>query len=244
MRSERVSAVAAGVFVMLAGLAGISQAEVITIPNASFELPMVVRDETNPFGALPYIDDWDETAVGPADEFDQNTGAFLNTDPLSSDHITNADGNQLAFVSTLIGNDLRQQLATTFVPGQRYHLTVGVASSFNFPPGADEQLELALFYRDGDVEHLIASSLVSGSEVSPTALTGFSVDTPVAGVSDAWANQPIGVLIRPWPGDPDDTAGEGFWDVDNVRLTAVPEPASMALLAFGTLALTSRRRRR
>ena len=60
---------------------GFVRGESIPVPNFSFELPAVTRDEMNPFGALPFIDDWDETEVGLQDEFDQNTGVFLNIDP-------------------------------------------------------------------------------------------------------------------------------------------------------------------
>ncbi len=195
-------------------------AETINVPNFSFELPPVTRDEQNPFGALPYIDDWDETAIGPADEFDQNTGVFLNTDPQSPDHITNAHLDRLAFVSSLIGNDLRQELADNFEPGRHYRLTVAVATSSYFGVGADEELEVGLFYFDGGVEQTIASSFVAGSEVNATSLIDVSIVTPLVTVNDAWANQPIGILIRPSIADPDDTEGEGFWDVDYVRLKA------------------------
>jgi hypothetical protein len=188
-------------------------------------MPPVVRDEMNPFGALPFIDDWDETAVGLADENDQNTGVFINTEPREPDHITNAHLDRLAFISSLIGNDVRQELTDTFTVGTSYELTVAVGTSATFGVGATEELEIALFYFDGGVEQVVASTHVAGSEVGTTVLVDVVVELPVVSGGDAWANLPIGVLIRPSVTDPDDAAGEGFWNADHVRLEAVvPTP--------------------
>lgn len=194
--------------------------ETIVVPNFSFESPPVVRDEMNPFGALPFIDDWDETAVGPADEMDQNTGVFINTDPGSPDHITNLDLDRAAFLSSLIGNDVRQELTDTFEVGRSYQLTVAVGTSFTFPVDATEELEIALFYFDGGVEQVVASANVSGAAAGITTLTDVVVNAAVVASGDPWAGQPLGVLIRPSITDPDDTMGEGFWNVDFVRLEA------------------------
>jgi len=208
----------------------------IPVPNFSFESPPVERNEKNPFGALPFLDDWDETAVGLGDEDDQNTGVFLNTDSPAPDHVTNSHLDRLAFISSLIGNDLRQELVTFFEPGTSYTFTVGVATSFTFPVGATEELEIALFYFDGGVEQVIASNTISGSAVNTTSLVDVTVATPVVELTDEWANQPIGVLIRPLPTDPDDSAGEGFWDADFVRLER--SQAAPAISTWGLVTAT------
>jgi len=216
--------------------------EPVTVPNFSFESPPVMRDEQNPFGALPFIDDWDETAVGPADELDQNTGVFLNTDAPAPDHITNSHLDRLAFISSLIGNDVRQELSATFTPGWTYELTVAVATSFTFPVGAGEELEIALFYFDGGVEQVIASTLVAGSEVNATSLIDVTVSLPPVDADAPWADQPIGILIRPSTTDADDSLGEGFWDADHVRLEAtdarIPALSALAMtvVALGLVA--------
>jgi len=199
-------------------------AEPIDVPNFSFEAPPVTRDAENPFGALPWIDDWDETAIGPDDEMDQNTGVFLNTGPLDPTYIANAHLDRLAFISSLVGNDLRQELTAAFAPGRHYRLTVGVCKSLYFAVGADEELEIALFYFDGGVEHVVASSFVAGSQVGSNLLLDVTTITRVVDVNDPWASRPIGILIRPRVDDPDDTTGEGFWDADNVRLESFPPP--------------------
>lgn len=217
--------------IVLFALTAVASAAPINVPNFSFESPAVVRDMDNPFGALPFIDDWDETAVGDADEFDQNSGVFLNTDPMSPDFITNAHLERLAFVSSLVGNDLRQQLVASYIPGQPYSLTVAAGTSAMFPVGSTEELEIALTYLNAGVEQVIGSTRVLGSQVGATALSDFSLSIPPVDPTDAWANQPIGILIRPAIDDVSDLDGEGFWNLDNVRL--VPEPATLALLAIG-----------
>jgi hypothetical protein len=46
---------------------------------------------------------------------------------------------------------------------------------------------------------------------------------------DAWAGKNIGIKIESLLGD-----GNGYWDMDNARLTAiVPEPTSLSLATIG-----------
>jgi len=226
--------------VLVLACTGAASAAPLTVLNSSFESPAVIRDDQNPFGALPFIDDWDETAPGDLDEFDQNTGVFINTDSSSPDFVTNAHLERMAFVNSAIGNDLRQNLTATYVPGTSYSMTVAVGTSFMFGVGSAEELEIALAYLDGGMEHIIGSTMILGSQVTTTALSDFNVTIPTVLAGDAWANQPIGLLIRPAIDDVDDLDGEGFWNLDNVRV--VPEPASLTLLAIaGLLAARFRR---
>jgi hypothetical protein len=238
--------------IFLAGTAS-AWGQTIPVPNFSFEMPPVTRDEQNPFGALPFIDDWDETAVGLHDEDDQNTGVFLNTDFGEPDHITNADLDRLAFISSLNGNAVRQELAELYQPGLTYTLTVAVGTSSVFPVTGNETLEVALFYFDGGTEILINQwELVTASEVSATALIDVVVPELEVGKNDPWVMKPIGILIRPlFEEESGDTEGEGFWNIDFVRLEAVGTPipavstwglATTALLlaTLGTLALGRR----
>lgn len=221
-------------------LSVVAAADPIAIPNFSFEMPPVVRDEQNPFGALPFIDDWDETMVGPDDEFDQNTGNFLNTDPGNPDHITNSDSDRLAFLSSLIGNAIRQNLAATYQVGEGYKFTVAVGKSFTFPVGASEQLQVALFHVNGGSEQIIASTLVSGSDVGTTMLSDISVTLQNVAPGDPWAGQPIGVMVRPSVTDSNDNDGEGFWNVDFARLertSSVPASSTWGLAALALLML-------
>lgn len=220
----------------------------VNVPNFSFEMPPVVRDEQNPFGALPYIDDWDETALGDFDEFDQNTGNFLNTEPESPDHVTNSHVDRMAFISSLIGNDLRQAIGEDFSPGWSYELKVAIGKSSTFPVGNTEALEVALFYFNGGSEQIIASTTIMGSQVGTTSLLDVTVSLGTVQINDAWAGEPIGVLVRPATDDPDEKDGEGFWNLDHVRLVKsnplVPATSTWGLVALslltavaGTLAL-------
>jgi hypothetical protein len=203
-------------------LIAVVSADPIAIPNFSFESPTVSRNVKNPFGALPLIAEWDETGVGPGDEFNQNTGVFLNTDVGEPDHIVNAEQDQLAFLSSLTGNAVRQELPDVYVPGRTYTFTVGVAKSLTLPVGATEQLEVALYSLSGGVEQAIVSTFVSGSQVTSTSLLDVTVTSPEVEAGHTWAGKPVGLLIRPSIADPDDEDGEGFWDVDNARLEVVP----------------------
>jgi len=200
-------------------------ADPIALPNFSFEEPPVTRDGANPFGALPFIADWDERNVGPLDEFDVDTGNFINTDPGQPDHITNLHLVRAAFVSTLIGNAIRQELPRTYLAGRSYLFTIAVGKSHTFPAGDTELLEVALFYYfDRDVEQIIASTFVSGAQVSTTSLVDVTVISAIVEEGDLWAGRPIGVLVRPFTDDPDDDEGEGFWNLDYARLIESPPP--------------------
>jgi hypothetical protein len=214
----------AGLFLLLIASTA-TAAEPIDVPNFSFESPPVVRDEQNPFGALPWIDDWDETAIGPDDEMEQNTGVFLNTGPTDPTYIANPHLDRLAFISSLLGNDLRQEVTGVFAPGRHFRLTVGVCKSLYFAVADDEKLEIALYYVDNGVEHIVASSFVAGSQVGSNLLVDVTTITRQVDTNDTWANRPIGILIRPAVDDPDDTTGEGFWDADYVRLESYPPQA-------------------
>lgn len=215
----------------------------VNVPNFSFEMPPVVRDEQNPFGALPFIDDWDETAIGLHDEDEQNTGNFLNTEPESPDYIINSHLDRLAFISSLIGNDLRQALGENFSPGWSYELKVAIGKSSTFPVGNTETLEVALFYFNGGIEQVIASTTITGSQVSTTSLVDVTVSLSTVQGGDAWAGEPIGVLVRPATNDPDEKAGEGFWNVDHVRLVKsnplVPATSTWGLVALSLLTAIS-----
>lgn len=234
LRSRSVS-------LILLAFCGVASADPIAIPNFSFELPPVERNEENPFGALPFIDDWDETAIGLGDESDQNTGVFLNTDVGEPDHITNAHLDRLAFVSSLIGNTVRQTLAETYEVGKRYTFTIAIGKSTAFPAGGTEQLEVALYYLNGGIDDIIISRFVSGSQVGTTTLLDVSVTLPYVNSSDPWVGEPIGVLVRPALSDPDDEDGEGFWNVDHARLeelVGIPAASTWGLLVLSIMILT------
>jgi len=189
----------------------------IPIENASFEAPVV---DPNGFGAVPLVDGWTEIDIDTL--FSTNTGVFANTDPNSFDHIVNADGSQLAFLGSQMGNALEQDLDAVYKAGCGYRLTVGVSVSSRFPPAAVEPvdtLELVLYYRDANDVVDIAHQTVEATVQSYTQLQDFSLELPAVQPGDAWAGMSIGIALR--------AAGQpgGFWDMDNVRLVEpLPDP--------------------
>jgi hypothetical protein len=189
----------------------------IPIENASFESPVV---DPEGFGAVPVVDGW--TEIDNDTLFSTNTGVFANTATDSFDHIVNADGGQLAFLGSQMGNSLEQDLDAVYKPGCEYRLTVGVSVSVRFPPSSVEPvdtLELVLYYRDANEVVDIAHRTVEATGQSYTELQDFSLELPMVQPGDAWAGRVIGIALR--------AAGRagGFWDLDNVRLVeSAPDP--------------------
>jgi hypothetical protein len=182
----------------------------ISVKNASFEAPVV---DPNGFGAVPLVDGWMEVDIDTM--FSTNTGVFANTDPNSFDHVINADGSQLAFLGSQMGNALEQDLDAIYKAGCDYRLTVGVSVSSRFPPAVVEPvdtLELVLYYRDANDVVDIAHQTVEATGQSYTQLQDFTLELATVRASDAWAGKNIGIALR--------AAGQagGFWDLDNVRL--------------------------
>jgi len=185
----------------------------IPIENASFELPVV--DPNVNYSEWPFVNGWIEIDLDTLSS--ANTGVFSNTPQGNPDHITNADGNQLAFLSSQEGNALEQDLVATYKAGRSYSLTVAVAISESpfsqLQP--DDTIEIALYYSDPNDPNIhpdIISKTVEAKGLSSTQLQDFSVYLPILNSSDAWAGKTIGIAIR--------ATGQagGFWDLDNVRL--------------------------
>ena len=182
----------------------------IPIENASFEAPVV---DPNGFGAVPLVDGWTEVDIDTL--FSTNTGVFANTEPNSSDHIVNADGNQLAFLGSQQGNALEQDLDAVYKTGCDYRLIVGVSVSGRFPPSTTEPvdtLELVLYYRDANDVVDIAHQTVEATGQFYTQLQDFSLELSTVQAGDDWAGKTIGIALRA-AGQPN-----GFWDLDNARL--------------------------
>lgn len=221
----------------------------IPVPNGSFEAQIAPP-------AYPYIttliDSWqkapkpvwfDENQTGIY--WDQTAGLFQNTPPGFPNHIPNLDGNQGLYFMTLPQVALFQDYQTvawnqavpshsfdvTYEVGQAYQLTVGLIGGLGgMTPGAT--LELALYYRDASDNFITVGAtpvtFAPGVFADPNHFVDFTVDVPHVQAGDAWAGQHLGVRLQSTYGD-----GAGYWDIDNVRLTVVPEPTSAALLLLG-----------
>jgi hypothetical protein len=203
----------------------------IEIGNASFEYP-VIDPCTNPYLAIPMVPLWTELDVDPEGQ-SRNTGIFLNIPADVNTYITNANGQQLAFLCSQQGNALLQDLSAIYVAGKKYRLTVGVCSSYWSPLLSTAILNLALYYIDGNVRSDVAVAEIAATDLTATTLVDFSVIAPTVRSSDAWAGKNIGVAIR--------ATGElgRFWDIDNVRLNefqAFPDFTGNSFVDFSDFA--------
>jgi len=226
----------------LAACIGTLRAGPINVPNASFESPVV------PFVSVN-IDSW-QKADQPA-WYDTNdgpwidkVGIFSNTPPAStSDHIDNIDGNQAIWLfvvpevalfqdyDTLAWNDTVPSHAfnATYDPGKSYHLTVGViGTGGGMLQGAT--VELDLYYRDASSNKVIvATTTVTNLPTvfsNNTHFVYFNVDTPTVKTGDPWAGQHIGIQLL--SSIVDTNLEGGYWDLDNVRLSSILEPALLS----------------
>ncbi|MGA2035920.1 MAG: PEP-CTERM sorting domain-containing protein [Thermoguttaceae bacterium] len=222
--------------------------EMIPIPNGSFEDPTV--GNAAPY-ASPDMSDWQKSPPpswwagtgASTDQWYQSVGTFLN---VPFEPIDNVDGNQAAFMFSNPGLEISQQLTNTFQVGTSYQLTVGIAGgSYGMAIGCP--MEIGLYYLDGSGNQVMAgtttvvndATLAQGSYV--THLTDYQLTIPAVAASDPWAGQNIGVALIQTA---DLSNAGGYWDIDNVRLTATtaPEPGSIALLVAGLAMLVLRRR--
>jgi hypothetical protein len=219
-------------------------AQPINLPNGSFESQLAGP----PFYADTRIDSWskvpkpayfDEVAYGFL--WDQTAGVFVN--PVNP--YVNLDGNQAAYLLSFPQVTLFQDYGSLdwddtqpshafnalYVPGLAYELTVGV---FGKQMAEGATLDLSLYYRDsGDNIVTVNSTTVTYAAANfstngALSLLEVQVDVPTVLAGDAWANQNIGIKLESTFG-----TGSGYWDIDNVRLTAIPEPSTLGLMGVG-----------
>ncbi|PWU21656.1 MAG: hypothetical protein C5B50_01200 [Verrucomicrobia bacterium] len=233
-------------------------AQPISVPNFSFE------SQTAP-ASYPYVninvDFWQKAPepayYGPAIGMPYGipwagtAGVFLDVNPYA-----NHDGVQCGYILGFPQVTLFQDYSSspthdfnaTFDVGKSYDLTIGVFGKNTLAPGST--LDLSLYYLDGSGNHVsVATTTVTYSAAAfptntPLSLIDYHVDVPTVQASDAWAGKNIGIQLLSTT--PLELSTGGNWDFDNVRLTAVPEPATVALfsLAAGCFLTTRKRSRR
>lgn len=215
-------------------------AQAINVPNGSFESP------TPPPGypATPQMDFWqkpptpswfDSTQFGGL-TWDQLSGLFPNTQVGASDHIDNVDGQQAAYLFSVPGVGVSQELPSTYTVGYSYTLTAGILGSGGLANGS--VLSLELYYVNNGIQTAIATTPVTASATAfPVAnhFYDFSVTVPTVQSSDAFVGKQIGLALTAVS-----STGGGYWDLDNVRLvstTTVPEPSASLLFISGACVL-------
>lgn len=225
-------------------VSGSVSAQSIAVPNASFESPTTPQG----FPAFPQVDLWQKTAQVPGIPlpdgitWDQLAGVFPNTPAGTGNHIDNLSGNQAAYMLSIPGVGLYQNLANTFEVGNSYSLTLGILGGGGIAEGSS--FEVSLYYTDSanSLTPVASSSITYTAAAFPTAthLMDYQVTLPAVQAGDAWAGKAIGIRLLSTFG-----TGAGYWDLDNVRLTMVPEPTSIALVAlgFGGMLMAVRRSR-
>lgn len=231
------------------------QAQSIAVPNYSFESQSAVGW---PFGTNPFLDAWQKNAepaffgmISGGLPWYGTAGAFIGTAPNSPNPYANLDGTQagyiLAFPQVALFQDysISPAFDATFEIGKSYNLTLGVYGSSLLAPGST--LQLSLYYRD-DLNNKISLGATTITYTAATfpvvtgpSLIDYSVNLPTVQAGDAWAGKHIGIQIESTT--PMELTSGRNWDFDNVRLTAVPEPASLGLLGLGGLMLVRLRRR-
>jgi hypothetical protein len=253
-------ATCAAIAASLLGTAAI-HADSIFVPNGSFESQSGVGQ---PFGVNLNIDSWERPPNPGIPEggpngfyWVQSAGVFVGTAPSSPNPYSNLDGTQAAYILSIPGAGLYQDNQSIDWTGGMtgLHATYNVGASYQFTLGVFGKgmidgystLQLSLYYRDGLGNRVnigstpIVFSSTTFNPAGPFTLVDYSVNLPTVQVGDAWANQNIGIGIDSTLGD-----GNGYWDMDNVRLTLVPEPSTLALAGLGMagFAITSWRARR
>lgn len=219
-------------------------AQPISVSNPSFESQAV-----NPiiFPVDFRVDSWQKAPQpgyftnSPQLTWDQTVGLFNGT---LQNPYSNLAGNQATYMLSFPGAGIFQDnlstdwsgavngLNATFQVGSAYQFTLGVFGKEMMENYSS--LQLSLFYRNGanmvnvGTPTTITFNSTTFNPAGPLALVDFSVTTPIVQIGDAWAGQNIGIRIDSMLG-----TGQGYWDLDNVRLTAVPEPTALSLLAIG-----------
>jgi hypothetical protein len=232
-------------FVVVAAVVALSpvalRADIIAVGNFSFESPDASSagywHNTNP---VPTLNDWGWAPATPAGVGNiwgaviYNSGAIL---PVVSGVVGSqygyCDSDNSGGTNPRDGT-LAQELSATYEAGKSYTMTVGVAMAGNSSGSYGQTLDLELAWRSTTGYGILATTPITPSQISTSALTPFSVTVPVLGALDAAVGNHIELaFVNHAP-----TGGVGSWAFDNVQLiSATPEPGAMVIIVTGVLSL-------
>jgi len=219
-------------------------AQNIPVVNPSFESPQVPPG----FPALPSVSGWQKNPAPPpefgipADQWENLAGIFPNPAVGDPRHITNLDGNQVAFLFAVPGVSLFQETASPFTAGLSYTLDVGVRGGGALTPGTEFKVSLYYVSAGSRVPLNSTTIVATAGLVTTTELENVRVSVPTVQIEDAWAGKNLGVELS--AATPNGAAGIAYWEIDKVQVSSVPEPKMLALLAAGAAVLTLAVRRR
>jgi hypothetical protein len=240
------------------------RADLLPVQNATFSRPLVSLAQQ----ASPFLQGTGWTTNGPElMEFPPGSGYWVNIGTLvwqnppvgAYNHVDNlitdptvslADDPDpsnypyqgAASLGAQTGNEFSQLLTSSFEPGLRYSLTMGAGRNFGNAeqvPAVTAALRLALYYLDDGSDRQIVTSVDifnnASTGLSANHMLDFSTPEFVVGANDAAAGRKVGILLT--------TIGPagGYFNVSNVRVAAVPEPASACVLLAGSVLLLRRR---
>jgi len=224
---------------LLQSTGGEAEAAVISVPNASFEVPSVSFP-------TPNFNSWQKSPK--PDWYDEGNGAFLWTQltgvfknpavTSTNDHIDNCDGLQAIWMFAVPEVGLFQDYESMdwndsspshefdahYEPGKSYDLIVGVIGTGG---GMVEgvTMELGLYYRDAASNRVaVATTILTNNPAVFSNNTHFvdcHVNVPVVKVGDPWAAQRIGIQFV---STVTTNLQGGYWDLDNVRLASQLAP--------------------
>jgi hypothetical protein len=225
------------VLVVSAGVTAPLRAATLSLPNASFESPVV--PPVSPY-AGPDMDYWQKSPqpgwYEPTNNYntpwEDLMGTFYNV-PNPGTFIDNCDGSQAAFLfaspDVALFQDYDSIYGTNTTPSHAFNAKFNVNRAYSLTVGVigggggmkdGVPLQLSLYYRDASSNRVTvaATTVTNSAQLFPTNthFVDFSVYAPGVRAADPWAGQNIGVQIASAVGF--DLAG-GYWDVDNVRLT-------------------------
>jgi hypothetical protein len=196
----------------------VAQADIITVPNFSFESDLAAND-----GDTAPISFW---TVNSASTFNPDANNYQNATGRNTP--TGGDGAQSAAVLNTGSLQSAASLATV-QQGSIYSLTVAVGNPTNQTPG-----DLRLGF-------LIGDTFVNGGDVTLTSATanGLFADQRFTDYSFNYTASAAdaGKTLKIFLGQT--TTGFNLVGFDNVRLSAVatPEPSTYAMMALGLVAL-------
>ena len=145
-----------------------------------------------------------------------------------------------AYLFAIPGVGLSQGVGATFEVGRSYALSVGALGGGGITEGST--LQLGLFYLDAGnaLSPVMVTPITYTAAAFPnsTHLIEFQALSSAVAAGDPWAGKQIEVGLFSSSG-----TGSGYWDVDNVRLSVVPEPGTLTLAAAGICGLLAVTRR-